>query len=193
MRAAKGEPSTRERLIAAAVAVVARDGIDKSSVKSIAAKAGITAGLVHYHFPSKEAMLEEALSQASADYAANLRALREGGARGGLVRAWLAHVRQSLTDDFDLFRVRLAFAARAMTDPLLAERLRCTNIAAIEETACLFAADRGETGPSEADRAKARVVKACHDGIMLNLLNDSSFPVDAALILFQYALGVDPD
>lgn len=49
----KGQGGSRERLIQAAVQVVARDGLEKASVKAIAAEAGIAPGLMHYHFPDK--------------------------------------------------------------------------------------------------------------------------------------------
>jgi hypothetical protein len=47
--------TTRERLIAAAFAVVAREGLEGASVKRIAAQAKVTAGLLRYHFPSRDA------------------------------------------------------------------------------------------------------------------------------------------
>jgi AcrR family transcriptional regulator len=46
--------TTRERLIAAAFAVVAREGLEGASVKRIAAQAKVTAGLLRYHFPTRD-------------------------------------------------------------------------------------------------------------------------------------------
>jgi AcrR family transcriptional regulator len=51
----------RERLLDAAVRLIAREGIDNVRIARIAAEAGVSAGLVHYHFASRDALLEEAL------------------------------------------------------------------------------------------------------------------------------------
>jgi AcrR family transcriptional regulator len=187
----RGRGGTRERLIEAAVQVVARAGLEKASVKAIAAEAGIGPGLMHYHFANKEAVLEEALSQASQAYAKRLRQLRLHHRPGEMMRAYLDLAAAAVGDDMALFRVRLAFAARAMADPELAARFRRTNASSLEETACLFAADRGETKPSADDWAQAKVVKACYDGIMLSLQTDPEFPVGASVQLFRRALGVE--
>ena len=187
----KGRGGTRERLIAAAVQVVARDGLEKASVKAIAAEAGIGPGLMHYHFANKEAVLEEALVQASEAYAEHLRQLRAHHRPGEMMRAYLDLAASAVGEDMALFRVRLAFAARAMADPELAARFRRTNASSLQATACLFAADRGEDDPTDADWARAKVVKACYDGIMLSLLTDPDFPVAASVALFRRALGVE--
>lgn len=182
---------SRDRLIAGAVAVVARDGLEKASVKAIAAEAKIGPGLLHYHFASKEAVLEAALMQASERHAARLRDLRENTPPGRMIPAFIALAGDAIGDDIELFKVRIAFAARAMADPALASRFRATNAASLEETACLFAADRGAAKPTGDDRARAQVVKACYDGIMLSLMMDAEFPVATARTLFSRALAVD--
>jgi AcrR family transcriptional regulator len=51
----------RERLLDAAVRLIAREGIDNVRIARIAAEAGVSAGLVHYHFDSRDALLEEAI------------------------------------------------------------------------------------------------------------------------------------
>jgi AcrR family transcriptional regulator len=51
----------RERLLDAAVRLIAREGIDNVRIARIAAEAGVSAGLVHYHFASRDALLEEAI------------------------------------------------------------------------------------------------------------------------------------
>jgi len=51
----------RERLLDAAVRLIAREGIDNVRIARIATEAGVSAGLVHYHFASRDALLEEAI------------------------------------------------------------------------------------------------------------------------------------
>src|SRR5262247_3864405 len=52
------EANQRERLLDAAVACFAADGIAATSLRSIAIKAGVTPALVNYYFGSKERLLD---------------------------------------------------------------------------------------------------------------------------------------
>ena len=54
-------PSARERILDAAVRLIAREGIDDVRIARIATDAGVSAALVHYHFASRDALLAEAL------------------------------------------------------------------------------------------------------------------------------------
>jgi AcrR family transcriptional regulator len=51
----------RERILAAAVRRIAREGIDDVRIARIAIDAGVSPSLIHYHFASREALLAEAL------------------------------------------------------------------------------------------------------------------------------------
>jgi AcrR family transcriptional regulator len=53
--------TARERILAAAVRRIAREGIDGVRIARIAMDAGVSSSLVHYHFDSREALLAEAL------------------------------------------------------------------------------------------------------------------------------------
>jgi AcrR family transcriptional regulator len=53
--------NARERILAAAVRRIAREGIDEVRIARIAMDAGVSASLVHYHFETREALLAEAL------------------------------------------------------------------------------------------------------------------------------------
>jgi AcrR family transcriptional regulator len=54
-------PGGRERILRAAVARIAREGIDGVRIARIAMDAGVSTALVHYHFETREALLAEAL------------------------------------------------------------------------------------------------------------------------------------
>jgi AcrR family transcriptional regulator len=51
----------RERILAAAVRQIAREGIDGVRIARIAMDAGVSTSLVHYHFETREALLAEAV------------------------------------------------------------------------------------------------------------------------------------
>ena len=55
--------SQRQRLLDAAVASYARDGIAGSSSRAIATAAGVTPALLHYYFGGKEALLEAVIEE----------------------------------------------------------------------------------------------------------------------------------
>jgi AcrR family transcriptional regulator len=55
------KPSARERILAAAVRQIAREGIDGVRIARIAMEARVSSALVHYHFATRDELLAEAL------------------------------------------------------------------------------------------------------------------------------------
>jgi AcrR family transcriptional regulator len=72
------ERGARERILAAAVERIASDGIDDVRIARIAMDAGVSTSLVHYHFETREALLEEALEY-SFELAGDVRIGEEEG------------------------------------------------------------------------------------------------------------------
>jgi AcrR family transcriptional regulator len=111
----------RERLLDAAVRLIAREGIDNVRIARIATEAGVSAGLVHYHFASRDALLEEALEH-SYERAGDLRltALREG--RATAAQRLAAMIDQCLPADralHDDFVLWVELWLRSARDPAL--------------------------------------------------------------------------
>jgi AcrR family transcriptional regulator len=77
--AAATERGARERILAAAVERIARDGIDEVRIARIAMDARVSSSLVHYHFETREALLEQALEY-SYELAGDVRLGPEGDA-----------------------------------------------------------------------------------------------------------------
>jgi AcrR family transcriptional regulator len=75
--AAATERGARERILAAAVDRIARHGIDEVRIARIAMDAGVSSSLVHYHFETREALLEQALDY-SYELAGDVRLGPEG-------------------------------------------------------------------------------------------------------------------
>jgi AcrR family transcriptional regulator len=73
------EPGARDRILVAAVDRIASDGIDDVRIARIATDAGVSTSLVHYHFETRDALLEEALEYsyelAAADHTHRLAAM----------------------------------------------------------------------------------------------------------------------
>ncbi|MBI3691345.1 MAG: TetR/AcrR family transcriptional regulator [Mycolicibacterium aromaticivorans] len=58
----RGTSDTRERILANARELFARNGIDKTSIRSIAAAAGVDSALVHHYFGTKEQLFAAAIN-----------------------------------------------------------------------------------------------------------------------------------
>ena len=185
-------PSTRDALIDAAMTVVAREGLEAASVKRIAAEARVTPGLLHYHFPNKDALLEAALRRAMQAYRITSAARRAETPPEEQVAALATIGRHALEHHADVFRLRLAFAAKAISDPALAVVMRDLNAQAAEETALSLAAARGEAEPSADDLRQASVMKALFDGLILARLIDPDFSLDEAERRMAAAFATPP-
>ena len=56
-----GPSDTRDRILASARELFARNGIDKTSIRAIAASAGVDAALVHHYFGTKQQLFAAAI------------------------------------------------------------------------------------------------------------------------------------
>ena len=56
---AADETGTRQRIVAAAVALFAEQGFDATSVNQVVARAGVAKGALYHHFDSKDDLLYE--------------------------------------------------------------------------------------------------------------------------------------
>lgn len=77
MRRDEQRDETRRRIVMAAVETFAEHGFGASSTRDIAARAGVTQGLITYHFESKDALWRAAADRIFVDWVAELPA---GGA-----------------------------------------------------------------------------------------------------------------
>ena len=94
--AAATERGARERILAAAVDRIARHGIDEVRIARIAMDAGVSTSLVHYHFETREALLEQALEY-SYELAGDIRLGPEGDA---VARIGSVHRLAAMIDQF---------------------------------------------------------------------------------------------
>jgi AcrR family transcriptional regulator len=133
MAYAKSEKSAAQ-IVAAATRVLARQGYARTSLLDIAREAGMSKGALHYHFPSKEALVSKVLESALEQIAR--RTLEAWGRAGGdpsqafreAVRELWA-VRETRTDE-------VAVVADLMAQALYDDALR-PQLAAYFRTAAL--------------------------------------------------------
>jgi len=67
---AAAKDATHERIVSVAARAIRRSGYDGTGVADIMKEAGLTHGAFYAHFPSREAMLAEAIGKACAESAA---------------------------------------------------------------------------------------------------------------------------
>jgi len=82
----------RERILAAAITAVAERGFGGLTVKEVARIAGIKAPGLYSHFPSREAILTEAVSRVLADFMDTMAAVPEGSPEEELRETVRRHV-----------------------------------------------------------------------------------------------------
>ena len=69
----KPSAERRRQLIEAAIRAMTRDGVAKTTTRSIAAEAGVSLSVFHYCFDSKQALLESVITSITDHYIASVR------------------------------------------------------------------------------------------------------------------------
>lgn len=93
---------THQALLAAALTVLTREGLQGTSVSAVAAEAGVSRGAAQHHFPTRDALIEATVAQFYADATRQLRsAVADLGADidGTPVRDVLSLVVESFSTD----------------------------------------------------------------------------------------------
>jgi AcrR family transcriptional regulator len=117
--------ATRERLMRAAIGIVARDGLAAATTAAIAAEAGVAEGTLYRHFESKDDLLVAAYRQMKTEVFVNagagLDVTMDPPER--LKRTWLAIYRAYRTDR-DAFAFGQRFAESALAEREGGESMR---------------------------------------------------------------------
>lgn len=180
--------STRERLLRAAGEIVEEDGYAAASVLAVAERAGVAAGTLYRHFPSKEDLFVE-LFRAVCDR--EVDAMREAAeAAAGDHTERIARVLTTFAERA-LRRPRLAWALLAEpVDPRVdAERLAYR--ARYRELLCSAlreAIAAGELPPQDPELTSAALVGACGEVLVGPLAADEPGPQDTIASLRTFIL-----
>src|SRR5260370_39940759 len=182
----------RERLIAAGYTVLSEKGYEATTVKVVAHLAGVSPGLFHYYFASKDELLLAVLYEAGARFSQQLMQelqalMAQGNTFPEIAMLTVARIRSR---DPAWYRLRYELYALGLRNPaflpavgeLLAKgRQRIAQV--IQE----------HTGIDEAQaQAIAAVVHASSDGLGLEHLAQPDLDLTAAHQLVQRLLIVEP-
>lgn len=169
---ARRSEETQQRLLDAAISVIATSGWHGLSNRAVAQRAGVNLALIRYHFTDQAGLMDAALHEAVARL--DLPALDpppEG--LPALLRALITQLPTSATHE--AARVVLAASTAAIFDPALARRVGALLQGFRAQLAACDTTD-DETIAS----GRATLAAALLDGLMLHLLVDPDTDLEAA-------------
>lgn len=121
------------RLVEAAASVIGERGIAGATVPLITARAGVSRGLIHYHFPNLAALVREAARQHCAEWVRTLESVvAQAGDADALAREAVAVTRALVAQSPVFWSLRAALRAQAQHDPALAEIMSAGDRAAAQ-------------------------------------------------------------
>jgi TetR/AcrR family transcriptional regulator, transcriptional repressor of bet genes len=168
----EGEERRRQDLIEATLDCVAEKGLQGATVRAIALRAGVTAGLIRHYFPGKEELLQAAYATIMGRMTEQAKtALATVGQEPR--RRLAAFVEASLEPpviDARVFSQWASFIGRASSDPALAAAHRAGYLGFRDEVEALIAEVLVATGrnPTEAAlRRYAIAINAIIDGLWI--------------------------
>lgn len=181
----------RERLIAAGYTVLSEKGYEATTVKEVARVAGVSPGLFHYYFASKEELLIAVLREAGTRYGQMMRDLRATVPADHSLQVAVAATRERVAQEPEWYRLRYELFALGLRNPTFLPVLG-ELLAFIRQ---MFArAFQDITGRDEAQaQALAAVALACFDGLALQQLAQPDADLAGAYdLLLAIILGEHP-
>jgi AcrR family transcriptional regulator len=159
---------TQEQILGAAIACIARDGIDGASMRAVATEADVSLGLLSYHFDDKQSLIVAAF-QLACDRLLERSMESLEGVAGSDARV-RAFIRGSFREEFlhpDYLRLRLSIWAAGRIDPRIDAVDRSMYDVYAEQMAGLIVDVRPELGHSGAIQ-RAIDVTVTQNGLWLN-------------------------
>lgn len=171
----------REQLIEATIEVLAIKGYARVTMSDVATQAGLSHGLVNFHFQSKEALLSETLIYLSQEYIQNWQgALAKAGpsAAEQLHALISADFRPELCTPQRL-AAWCAFWGEAQSRPLYQEKCGSNNAEYVLKMEQLCTALLGPSGNAE---RVARAIRVTTEGLWMDLVTATEpYSLDEAL------------
>ncbi|MDZ4394164.1 TetR family transcriptional regulator C-terminal domain-containing protein [Cypionkella sp.] len=171
----------REQLIEATIAVLAIKGYARVTMSDVANQAGLSHGLVNFHFQSKELLLAETLTYLADEYVQNWqRALAVAPPEPAAQLDAL--IRADFTPELctpQRLAAWCAFWGEAQSRPLYQEKCGANNAEYVTKLEALCAALLGPSGNAE---RVARAIRVASEGLWMDLVTQAEpYTVDEAL------------
>jgi AcrR family transcriptional regulator len=191
-RAAQGA-ATRGRILESARATLAEHGPDGFTTRRVAQRAGISHGMVHYHFKDKRDLILALLIQARRDWIQPLEELVDGPgpaeSRMRSVIAWMA-----LPATADVMRVHMSIYVFALGDDLIRERYAAEYARWRAPFVILYRQSAEELGLEHLDaKSVGEAFASAADGLVQQQVIDPGLPTARMLRrLFEATLAQAP-
>jgi AcrR family transcriptional regulator len=185
--------ATRERILEAARDTLAEHGPEGLTTRRVAQRAGISHGMVHYHFEDKRDLILALLIQARRDWIQPLEELVDGPgpaeARMRAVIAWMA-----LPATTDVMRVHMSIYVFALGDDLIRERYAAEYARWRAPFVTLYRQLVKELGLAHLDaKSVGEAFASAADGLVQQQVIDPSLPTARMLRrLFEATLSQTP-
>ncbi|MGO8948040.1 MAG: TetR/AcrR family transcriptional regulator [Ktedonobacterales bacterium] len=161
-------PDNRERLIAAGYQILSEKGYEATTVKEVAHVAGVSPGLFHYYFASKDELLVAILHEAGTRFGRVMQDLRASVPADHFLEAAFVALRERVTKEPGWYRLRYELFALGLRNPALQPVLGEMLAFVRQMFARAFLGVTG--GDGERAQALAAVVLASLDGLALQQL-----------------------
>jgi AcrR family transcriptional regulator len=196
---AASEPSeqqheTRERIIAAASKVLAEKGYDATTLREISREAQAGAGLVHYYFGGKDALLVQVLQAAGQHFHQRMEHLIQQVPVDQSLEAFLTHLCERVGQESEVYRLRYESFSLGLHNPIIAPAVRERLAERREEIGSVMAKVLENTqttegkGPSLNPKILAALLLSVFDGLALQKIMDPTFDLDASYHLLERML-----
>jgi TetR/AcrR family transcriptional repressor of bet genes len=164
--------SRREQLIEATIETLATRGHSRTTLTEVAATAGLSHGLVNFHFQTKEKLLTETLLYLAEEYRENwTQALAGAGDRPA------AQLDALIRADFDeaicapnRLKAWCAFWGEAQSRPVYQEKCGSNDLAYVQAIEGICTRLVAEGGYRLAAEPVARVIRVTVEGVWLDLI-----------------------
>jgi AcrR family transcriptional regulator len=114
----------RTYLIEQATRCLSENGYAHVSLRDIARESGVSLGILHYYFSSKEELLVEVIHNFKEHFIARLEEnVLAGGPLAGWLERLLTHLHQSLQHDWKMHRLWYDLQTQAMYHPVFQEQV----------------------------------------------------------------------
>ncbi len=182
--AAAASDKKAQLILAAARTVLARQGFAATTISQVAAEAGVSRGLLHYHFKNKEELLAQVVRANVETSVALVEHMFVASTTAAEVAAGLTRaLRGMLEDSPEFFYLFFESWALARQSPLVSTELRSLYRRFREAMADGLAAldERGVIAPGQPIDGVAAVLTALVDGLGLQLITEPELIGDGAI------------
>jgi AcrR family transcriptional regulator len=173
----------RQRLIDAGYSILSEKGYEATTVKEVAHVAGVSPGLFHYYFASKDELLLAVLHEAGRRYGQMMQELRVAVPAEQFLDAAITALRERVSQEPGWYRLRYELFALGLRDPaflpVIGEML--------DHVRTVFA--RAFIVVTEGDEARAQALAslaiAGFDGLALQQLAQPAGNLDGAYVVLR--------